>query len=329
MYLSPDALPALHPPRRRHCRRPLPARGGDRAGRCIHGLPGRGPEVRPQGGHQGAPPGAGLRAPAVPPRDPHRGAALPPADPAAARFRRVRARAARRPAAPVLRHALRRLRDSPRPAHSRRPAPDGRRAPDHPGGRRRRSATRTGSASSTGTSSRRTSCSMEGEPVIADFGVATARLGGGRGRRVHHRSWLRRRHSGLHEPRAGQRGARTRRTLRPVQPGLRAVRDARRAIPRSPAPARAPRWPATRSRRRRSIGARRPNVPAAIERALARALAKSAGRPLRDDDGVRRGAGGAGAGDHSRRGAWHPARGPHHRGAARSSTRAPTRRTST
>ena len=69
---------------------------------------------------------------------------------------------------------------------------------------------------------------QEGEPVVADFGVATAVSRRGRRQRVHHRPRLRGRHAGLHEPGAGQRRARSRRPHRPVQPGLRAVRDAGR-----------------------------------------------------------------------------------------------------
>ena len=69
---------------------------------------------------------------------------------------------------------------------------------------------------------------QEGEPVVADFGVATAIAAAGGDNVVHHRSRVRGRHAGLHEPGAGQRGERPRRPHRPVQPRLRAVRDAGR-----------------------------------------------------------------------------------------------------
>ena len=77
------------------------------------------------------------------------------------------------------------------------------------------------------------------------------------------------------------------------------------------------------------IGTRRPNVPVAIERALARALAKEPVDRYPTDAGIRRRPGGAGAGDHSRRRAGHRARGPHHRGAAVRERRAAMPRTST
>ena len=72
-----------------------------------------------------------------------------------------------------------------------------------------------------------------GEHPAAGRRAGGGRLRGGHGhlrrrrrQRLHHRPRLRRRHPGVHEPRAGQRRGRARRPDRPVQPRVRPVRDA-------------------------------------------------------------------------------------------------------
>ena len=77
------------------------------------------------------------------------------------------------------------------------------------------------------------------------------------------------------------------------------------------------------------IGARRPTVPAAVERALDRALAKAPADRFADHDRVRRGAGRARCRRHAPPRRRAPRARPGPSPCCRSSTRAPTRRTST
>ena len=67
--------------------------------------------------------------------------------------------------------------------------------------------------------------SAQGEPLVADFGIALA-VGPG-GRRSHHRDGTQPRHPALHEPRASNRGQRRGPPVGCLRTRLRPVRDAR------------------------------------------------------------------------------------------------------
>ena len=105
---------------------------------------------------------------------------------------------------PVLRHALHRRRDAAGQAQSRDAARRRRGGAD----RDVRSPTRCdyahGRASSIATSSRRTSCSTNGRPMVADFGIALA--GQRRGRRPDDGDRALVRDAALHVARAGDGG---------------------------------------------------------------------------------------------------------------------------
>ena len=111
-----------------------------------------------------------------------------------------------------------------------------------------------------------------GHAMVADFGIARAVDAAGGDRLTRHRR--RDRHTRVHEPRAGGRGARSGRPQRPVRAGLRPVRDAGRAAAVHRAHGRERRAPAPEAEPR-PITQIRPAVPAAIAGVLQRALAKN------------------------------------------------------
>ena len=246
--------------------RPLPPRARARPRRHGHGLPRPRPQARSPGRAQGPAARAGRRPRrrALPARDPDRRPAAAPAHP-----RRARLGRGRRPA--LVHHALRRGREPPRPARARGAAPGRGRPPDHARGGPARWTTPTGTASSTATSSPRTSCSQRRPRARGGLrDRARGRRGGGR---AADRDRARARHAGLHEPGAGGGRARAGRAHRRLPPRLRAVRDAgRRAAVHRAHAAGHHRQAARPSRCRRA----RPcaDVPPAVERAVARALAK-------------------------------------------------------
>jgi len=72
----------------------------------------------------------------------------------------------------------------------------------------------------------------QGEPMVADFGIALAVSMAGAG--AAHRDGAVARHAGLHEPGAGERRAQARWPQRPIQSGFGIVRDAGGGAPLGP-----------------------------------------------------------------------------------------------
>ena len=132
-------------------------------------------------------------------------------------LRALRLRRGRRP--PLLRHALRRGRDAPRPPQPREAAPARRRAPHHHARSPPPSTTPTATASSIATSSPRTSCCTTATALVADFGIALAAQQAGGARMTETGMSLGT--PALHEPRAGHGRARAHRAHRRVRPRLR------------------------------------------------------------------------------------------------------------
>ena len=160
----------------------------------------------------------------------------------------------RRPA--LVHHALRRGRDRCATGSRREtPAPGGRRAPHRAARPPPRSTTPTARRGPSRHQAREHPAHQDGHALVADFGIARA-LRRGRRRQLTE-TGIARRHAGLHEPRAGERATRRRRADRHLLARLRALRDARRASRRSPAPPRRRSSPSGSPSRRRACGGAR------------------------------------------------------------------------
>ena len=187
------------------------------------------PPPRPAGGAQGAPPRArrDARPRALPPGDPPRRPAAAPPHPVGLRLGRDRGPA-------LVHHAVRGGREPARPAPAGAAAPGGGRGAAHPRGR---AGAGLRPPARRGAPGHQAGEHPAGGRAGAGGGLRD-RPGAGRHRGAAHRDRSRRRDPGLHEPGAGGRRQGAGRPDRHLQPGHRALRDARRGDRRSPRPRR-------------------------------------------------------------------------------------------
>ena len=227
-HLGHHGRPSPAPPHRPGG--PLPHRAPARRGRHGHGLPGRGPEARPQGGDQGpeARAGGGPGRRPLPGRDQDHRLASAPQHPPPVRL-------GHRGRLPLLRHALRRGGIAPRPAEPGEAASRaGGRGPHLRSGGR--SAVR---ARARGRAPRHQAGEHPPPRRPSDGGGLRDRAGGlSGGGRPHDGDGAVARHAALHESRAGDGRARHHGAQRRLLAGQRAVRDADRATRRTWAPRR-------------------------------------------------------------------------------------------